>query len=84
MVIIWSVVVNSHRATLVAQVAVTKQGLTVVYEGVPLLIIQILQFVYVILAFRLALSCVDIRQNLVDDSDLRYSKEDLSLVLGMR
>ena len=84
MVIIWNLVVNSHRATLVAQVTMTKQGLAVVYERVPLLIIQVLQFVYVILAFRLALSRVDIRQNLLDDCDLRNSKEDLSLVLGMR
>lgn len=83
-VIIWNLVVNSHRATLVAQVTMTKQGLAVVYERVPLLIIQVLQFVYVILAFRLALSRVDIRQNLLDDCDLRNSKKDLSLVLGMR
>lgn len=70
MVIIWRVIVNSHRATLVPQLTMTQEGLTVVYERVPLLIVQILQFVYIILAFRLPFSHVDIRQNLLDYSDL--------------
>lgn len=70
MVIIWKVIVKSHRATLVPQLTMTQEGLTVVDERVPLLIVQILQFVYIILAFRLPFSHVDIRQNLLDYSDL--------------
>lgn len=61
---------NPHRATLVPQLAVTEQGLTVIYERVSLLIIQILQFVYIVLALRLPFSHVDIWQNPLDNSDL--------------
>lgn len=62
--------VNSYRATLVPQLTVTEEALTVVYEGVPLLFIQIFQFVYVILALWLPFPYVDIRQNSLDYSDL--------------
>jgi len=61
---------NSHRATFVPQLAVTQQDLTVVDERVPLLIIQILQFVDVILTLRLPFSHIDLRQNLLDYSNL--------------
>lgn len=53
----------------------TEEGLTVVYEGVSLLVVQVLQLVYVILAFRLPFSDVDIRQNLLDYSNLSEQKE---------
>lgn len=49
----------------------TEQRLTVVYEGVSLLVVQVLKLVYVILAFRLPFSDVDIRQNFLDYSNLR-------------
>lgn len=52
--------INSHQAALVPQLAMTEEVLTVVYQGVSLLVIQVLQFVYVILAFRLPFSDVDI------------------------
>lgn len=61
---------NSYRATLVPQLTMTQEDLTVVYEGVPLLFIQIFQFVYVILALWLPFPHVDIRQNFLDYSDL--------------
>lgn len=67
--------VDSHQAALVPQLAVTEEGLTVVYEGVSLLVVQVLQLVYVILAFRLAFSDVDIRQNLLDYTNLREQTE---------
>lgn len=66
---------NSYRAALVAQLAVAQQGLAVVNERIPLLVIQIFQFVYIILAFRLSFSYVDVRQNLLDYSNLCKSKE---------
>lgn len=71
----------SHRATLVPQLTMTEEGLTAVYEGVPLLVVQILQLVYVILAFRLPFSHVDVGQNLLDYSNLRDQKEKLLFVL---
>lgn len=52
----------------------TQKCLTVIYEGVPLLIVQKLQFVNVILALRLPLSHVDIAQDLLDYSDLDNKK----------
>lgn len=61
---------HSHRATLVPQLTVTEEGLTAVYERVPLLVVQILQLVDVILAFRLPFSHVDVGQNLLDYSNL--------------
>lgn len=61
---------NSYRATLVTQLTMTQQSLTVVYERIPLLIVQIFQFVYIILAFRLSFSDVNVRQNLLDYSNL--------------
>lgn len=62
--------INSHQAALVPQLAMTEQGLTVVYEGISLLVIQIFKLVYVILAFRLPFSDVDIRQNFLDYNNL--------------
>lgn len=62
---------DSHRATLVPQLTVTKQRLTVVYERVSLLFIQVLQFVYVVLTLRLPFPHVDFRQNLLNYSDLK-------------
>lgn len=67
--IIWGDV-NSYRTTLVAQLTVTQQGLAFVYEGISLLIVQILQLVYIILAFGLSFSYVNIRQNLLDYCNL--------------
>lgn len=61
---------NSHRATLVPQLTMTEQDLTVVYERVPLLFIQVLQFVDIILTLRLPFPHVDIRQNVLDYADL--------------
>lgn len=52
----------------------TQKCLTLIYEGVPLLIVQKLQFVNVILALRLPLSHVDIGQDLLDYSDLDNKK----------
>lgn len=65
---------NSHRSTLVPQLSVTQEALTVIYERVPLLIIQILQFVNVVLALRFPFSYVDIRQNFLDNNDLDNQK----------
>lgn len=72
---------NSYRATLVAQLTVTQQSLTVVYERIPLLIVQIFQFVYIILAFRLSFSDVNVRQNLLDYSNLGNQKEQYLILL---
>lgn len=72
---------HSHRATLVPQLTMTEEGLTAVYEGVPLLVVQILQLVDVILAFRLPFSHVDVGQNLLDYSNLCDQKEKLLFVL---
>lgn len=66
--------IHSYRAALVPQLAVTQKCLTLIYEGVPLLIVQKLQFVNVILALRLPLSHVDIGQDLLDYSDLDNKK----------
>lgn len=71
---------HSHRATLVPQLAMTEEGLTAVYEGVPLLVVQILQLVDVILAFRLPFPHVDVGQNLLDYSNLCDQKEKLLFV----
>lgn len=61
---------DSYRATLVPQLTVTQERLTFVYEGVPLLFIQVLQFVNIVLTLRLAFPHVDFRQNLLDYCDL--------------
>lgn len=53
----------------------TQKCLTFIYERVPLLIIQKFQFVYVILALTLSLFHIDIRQNLLDYSDLDSKKK---------
>lgn len=75
MAISWELMYHSHRATLVPQLTMTEKGLTAVYEGVPLLVIQVLQLVYVILAFRLPFSHVNVGQNLLDYSNLCDQKE---------
>lgn len=61
---------NSYRAALVPQLTMTQEALTVVYERVSLLFIQVLQFVYIILALRLSFPHIDVRQNFLDYSDL--------------
>lgn len=72
---------HPHRAILVPQLTMTEEGLTAVYEGVPLLVVQILQLVDVILAFRLPFSHVDVGQNLLDYSNLCDQKEKSLFVL---
>lgn len=59
----------------------TEQGLTVVYEGVLLLVVQVLKLIYVILAFRLPFSDVDIRQNFLDNSNLSKWKNRKTIII---
>lgn len=48
----------------------TQQALALLDERVSLPVIQILQLVYVVLALRLSLLHVDVRQHTLDDGDL--------------
>lgn len=61
---------RAHRAALAAQLPVTQKTLALFDASVPLPVVQILQLVDVVLALRLPLLHVDVRQNSLDDSDL--------------
>lgn len=55
----------------------TQQAFTLLDERVLLPVVQILQLVDVVLAFRLALLHVDVRQNTLDNGDLNTQRIEL-------
>lgn len=60
----------AHRATLVPQLPMTQQALALLDARVLLPVVQVLQLVDVVLALRLPLLHVDVRQDALDDGDL--------------
>lgn len=60
----------AHRPTLVTELPVAQQALALLNARVLLPVIQILQLVDVVLALRLSLLHIDVRQNTLDDGDL--------------
>lgn len=65
------VVCLAHRAALVTKLPVTQQALALLDERIFLPVVQILQLVDVVLALRLSLLHVDVRQHTLDDGDLK-------------
>lgn len=68
---------SAHRATLVPKLPVTQQALALLDARVSLPVIQILQLVNVVLALRLSLLHVDVRQYALDDGDLNAQEINL-------
>lgn len=60
----------THRAALVSQLPVTQQTFALLDPGVFLPLVQILQFIDVVLTIGLALLHVDVRQHVLDDAYL--------------
>lgn len=60
----------AHRAALATQLPVTQQAFTLLNARVFLPVVQILQLVNVVLAFRLSFLHVDVREHTLDDGDL--------------
>lgn len=54
----------------------TQQALALLDAAVPLPVVQVLQLVDVVLALRLALLHVDVRQHALDDGDLRAANKE--------
>lgn len=69
---VWLSVIEevAYRATLITQFSVTQKRLAAVNDRVSLLLIQVLQFINVVLALRFSLSHVDVRQNSLDYNNL--------------
>lgn len=68
---------SAHRSALVAKLPVTQQALALLDARVSLPVIQILQLVNVVLALRLSLLHVDVRQYTLNDGDLNAQRINL-------